>query len=188
MKRTILVLALASFSIAAFALPPPGGAGTGATLNVNVTNDVLPVAVSNTDPVLVRDTAAAGREIYIRQGAFSVGSGTGTFAIGTVPSGYRLVVEQIGWRCITRVSNECVSARLAIQGPVPASSFARHYLRINPAETRAQGSHHTQTGSELTRLYFAAGDEIFLTVTKAGDVYYDEEFSFVMQGYLEPIE
>ena len=49
MKRTILGLAIASLSVAALAGPP----GPPAPIDVNVTNSVLPVEVSNADPIPV---------------------------------------------------------------------------------------------------------------------------------------
>jgi len=52
MKRTILALAVAGLSVAAYASPPPGS-GSPAPRNVNVTNPVLQVEVANKDPVPV---------------------------------------------------------------------------------------------------------------------------------------
>ena len=44
MKRTMLALAIAGLSVAAYASPPPGGGPPG-PIDVNVTNGVLPVSV-----------------------------------------------------------------------------------------------------------------------------------------------
>lgn len=185
MKRTILALALASFSIAAFALPPPGGVPpVGGTLDVNVTNSVVPVEVSNAYPIDVREMGVASRQLF----RFA-GNTSSSLLVFTVPAGKRLTIEQISWVCQTLVGNECIKARLT------AVSFSgeimeqrdRHFIRINPSQTAASGSYHYQSGSEQTRLYFTAGELIYFTPLMATTPTSGEDVAIAMHGYLETL-
>jgi hypothetical protein len=57
MKRTILALAIAGLSVAAYALPPPGGGPPSGTLDVNIISP-SPLPVTATSPIPVTLTPA----------------------------------------------------------------------------------------------------------------------------------
>jgi hypothetical protein len=91
MARLLLTFALAGLAWSAAAAPP-----ITEPVRVEVTNAVVPVEVSNADPVLVRDADRSTTEPFqagTTPSSFSGGSANATLV--TVPAGKVLVVEYV---------------------------------------------------------------------------------------------
>jgi hypothetical protein len=92
MQRILLTLALGGLASLAVASPP--------AVDVNVTNPVLAVEVSNADPIPVTDVAAAGRTPFsqvISREFTEAGSDVGL----TVPAGTRAVFKHVSGLCVS---------------------------------------------------------------------------------------
>jgi hypothetical protein len=170
MKRTILALAIAGLSVTAFALPP-AGAGGGATLNVNVTNDVVPVEVSNAAPVTVRDADGPAMAPFRSYFTRSL-SGSATNVqnlVTTVPAGKRLVLQSISWSCQAATSTNTEIIYGAVRSSQYGPLFA--FLEINPRHASVSSGWALQDGSQTLGVAFEPGEEFWFSVSKnnAGD-------------------
>lgn len=95
MKRTLFALAIAGLSFSAFALSPPGG-GPPVPVDVNVTNQVLPVEVSNADPIpVIVTTQPASTLYYYRLFATCTAQNVCLAEFPEVPAGKRLVLTNV---------------------------------------------------------------------------------------------
>jgi hypothetical protein len=184
MKRTILALALASFSIAAFALPPPGGAGTGGTLNVNVTNDVVPVQVNNAEPITVQD---ASRQLFRTYATVSLsGYQEVLVSFGPIEPDQRLVLEQFSWNCLLSTSTNAEVGAVALR-QTHLSGPVRHWFRVDPLHKAVSPGHSAQGGAEQVRVYLEPGDDIRLYIGLSTTAGTWSNCSYAMHGYYEPL-
>jgi hypothetical protein len=117
----------------------------------------VPVEVSNADPIQVRDTGMAARQVFRFSGTLHLTDFTGELPVVTVPDGKRLVVEQISWRCGTGGLSEVTSADL--RGTL-GSVTHRYMFKINPPHNGYNEANPVQDGSEQIRAYFEAGEQV----------------------------
>jgi hypothetical protein len=144
MKRTILALAIAGLSVAAYASPPPGG-GPPTPIDVNVTNPVLPVEVSNANPVPV---VTANQPVMIRK---FTEAGTED-AVYTVPVDKTFVLEHVNCTSLSDVLFVGI-----FQGELQTGNFV--YSVPLAGETAS-----ILIADGATRIYFAPGSELKLRI------------------------
>ena len=90
MRTTILALALGGLASTALAAPP--------RVDVNVTNPVLAVEVSNADPIPVTDVAGAGRTPFRQSISRTLGDPDSVTGL-KVPAGTRAVFKHVSGLC-----------------------------------------------------------------------------------------
>lgn len=80
----------------------------------------------------------------------------------TVPTGKRLVLEDLSWRAENIGSAEMVfgALRAGEFGPIVAN------LEVNPPHRSASSSFTLQDGAQPARIYFSAGEEVWVSVSK----------------------
>jgi hypothetical protein len=172
MTRSLLMLALAGASSVGLAAPP------NRTVDVNVTNPVLPVEVSNADPVPVRDVDAAAREPFQTQTVTtSFNSSSSSADIVTVPAGKRLVVEHVSaW------VNSTDDSGLASVTIGSGSQFDQ--LPCFRTGQTGNGLNHFYSCSMQTRYYVGPGETLsFFVSTASSDGGFHRSF---VSGYYLP--
>lgn len=157
MTRSLIALALAGASSLGLAAPP------NPTVNVNVTNPVLPVEVSNADPVPVRDADAAAREPFQRQTTTTAFNTSASSAeIVTVPADKVLVIEHASaWVNSTSDAGlASVSIGIGSMGPFDQLPCSRTGQTGN-------GLNHFYSCSMQTRYYVGPGATLSVFVSTA---------------------
>lgn len=131
MKRTIFALAIAGLSFSALALPPPGD-GPPILVDVNVTNQVLPVEVSNADPIpVVVTTQPASTLYYHRLFATCTAQNVCLAEFPAVPAGKRLVLTNVRLFASQQPAAEGIFVVRRMPLPLvvfPVSSFQAAYF------------------------------------------------------------
>ena len=172
MTRSLLVLALAGASSVGLAAPPDR------TIDVNVTNQVLPVEVSNADPVPVRDVDAAAREPFQTQTiSTAFNSSSSSAEIVTVPADKFLVIEHASaW---INSSNDNGLASVSI-----GSGAQFDQLPCFRTGQTGNGLNHFYSCSMQTRHYVGPGETLtFFVATAASDGGFHRAF---VSGYYLP--
>ena len=130
---------------------------------------VRPAMVRNIDEPALQPFRAA-REIYIDMVNEQL-------LVTTVPAGKRLVIEHISWYVGAQTGHELVFAGL--RSPQYGPYYV--YLQINPPHAAATTGYTIQDGSQSVKLYFEAGEQVWLSASRgpAGPV----DFNIVIQGH-----
>jgi hypothetical protein len=156
MKRTILALAIAGLSFAAYASPPPGGGPPG-PIDVNVTNPVVPVEVSNADPVPVAVVSQPAGEPFAEDLVASCEfSNVCTAQFPAVPSSKWLRVTNI--RFVARSQPDVTGAVFAAYWP------ERTFPRVLFPSTSFNGAYFGQSyaGNYAVDIVIPAGGRLTL--------------------------
>lgn len=170
MRRTLLTLAIAGLSVAAYAAPPPGG-GPLTPVDVNVTNSVLPVEVSNTSPVPVSGVVTSADNPALSpvtlRASFNFTALNNQALLTTVPAGKRLVIDYVSYYSGGSSAGELVFLSLRNGEFGPLLMIAE----INPPHASASAGLTIQDGSQPAKAYFEAGQEVWFTASRSsGDV------------------
>ncbi len=170
MTRSLFALALAGASALAYAAPP--------MVDVNVTNPVLSVEVSNADPVPVRDVGAAAREPFqMRTVTTGFNSSSSSTEIVTVPADKVLVIEHVSAWVNTANDNGLASVTIG-------SGVELDQLPCFRTGQTANGLNHFYSCSMQTRYQVGPGATLsFVVATAAGDGGFHRAF---VSGYYLP--
>ena len=130
---------------------------------------IRPAMVRNIDEPALQPFRAA-REIYIDMVNEQL-------LVTTVPAGKRLVIEHISWYVGAQTGHELVFAGL--RSPQYGTYYV--YLQINPPHASATTGYTIQDGAQSVKLYFEAGEEVWLSASRgtAGPV----DLNIVIQGH-----
>lgn len=167
----LAMLSLACVAAVAQAAPPPS------TQNVNVVNPVLPVEVSNANPVPVRDADNADRQPFQATVDLAITYINTQKSVVTVPDGKRLIIDGISYWSYTD------SGHQVIFGTLRSGEFgpSRVYLQINPPHASATSSLVIQDGAQAIQTSFEAGETVWLSVSKSGGT--SGQISVALQGH-----
>ncbi len=156
-------------------LPPVAGAGEKLTepVDVNITNPVVQVEVSNADPVPVSGTVTSADNPALQPVSLSIGVAISSTNVGfnyfegpvfyTVPEGKRLVIEYLDAIVYAFPSSNSGQAAVVLSG---------HPLGITSESIRCTLSQVCWHLNSPTRIYLSAGESLraalLLDVTQAG--------------------
>jgi hypothetical protein len=130
---------------------------------------IRPAMVRSVDEPALQPFRAA-REIYLDMINEQV-------LVTTVPAGKRLVIEHISWYVGAQTGHELVFAGL--RNPQYGTYYM--YLQINPPHAAATTGYTIQDGSQSVKVYFEAGEEVWLSASRgtAGPI----DLNIVIQGH-----
>lgn len=169
MKRTLLALAIAGLSVAAYASPPPGGGPPG-PIDVNVTNPVLPVEVSNDEPIPVVATTPSGvvANRYQRSWLVDAWSNSGTTGYSNItisssslgiPSDKILVVESAYAEALVNPGDKAY-VEIVCQGASPDVTISVAYVRMPLTSAGTYSGYERLIGGGAILCY--AGSDTFI--------------------------
>lgn len=166
MRRMILALAIAGLSVAGYASPPPGG-GAQPPLNVNVTNPVVPVEISNANPVQVSGVVTSADDPALApvtlQAEFTFDAVNTQRLLTTVPESKRLVIDHVSYYSGGVNTGELVFLSLRNGQFGPSVLIAE----INPPHAAVTGGYTIQDASLPAKAYFEAGQEVWLSASSS---------------------
>jgi hypothetical protein len=127
-------------------------------LNVTMVVD----ASAQTRPALVRDVDTAALQPFRSGVDIPINSINTQALITTVPAGKRLIIDNISYFGSSEIGTQLIFAALR------AGQFGslEQVLPISPPHVSASPSFQIQEGSVLTQVYFEAGEEVWLSVSK----------------------
>lgn len=164
MTRLFAALVLTSLSLVASAADKP--------LPVTVANPVLPVEVSNADPILVRDADNPARnavtETVFYPNAYAV------------PAGKRLVIEFVSG-FVSSNGGGSAAAVGVFTGKATDSGILNYVHQIPASLLYDAGTQKSFTFSQLTRLYADEGSEVRIGYSGTGT---PAQFYLTFTGYL----
>jgi len=142
-----------------------------------VASFLVPSAIAQVRAALVRDVDAPTLQPFHAGIEYDLCCINDQRLVTTVPAGKRLVIEHFSWRTVTDVGQQFVFAGLRVGtfGPF------RESVQINPPHASVISSARLQDGSQPTRVYFDAGEEVWVSASVSGGT--DKSFRIDVHGY-----
>jgi hypothetical protein len=134
-------------------------------------------AVAQSRAALVRDVDTPALQPFRAQAGLSLNALNTQQLVTTVPAGKRLVVEYVSWNASNSGSAQIVFAALR------SAQFGaiQQYFQVNSPHASATPGFTLQDGSMPVRVYFEAGEEVWLTVSSNTT---GSNVSISLQGFL----
>ena len=119
-------------------------------------------SIAQTRPALVRDVDTPALQPFRASLELTLAALNTQALVTAVPAGKRLVIENLSWNSGTATGTQLVFAALRLN----QFGATQQIFQINPQHASASTSFLLQDGAQRVKLYFEAGEEVWLSATK----------------------